>query len=180
MKKGISFLLFNCVIIICIAFVVGLTCLKKSVFGPKTYTDLEPVHQIGLFQNLEIESGSCTFEVPPSVRTPIQPLLRSVLNWYGECALSDETTEALLMNYSWEDWNVSEGEWENAKNNHQTIYYSHFFMFEFDNLKEQYVNNSFLVCHDFDVAQDNSHRIGQLYSYLDINTRTLFFYYSSS
>ena len=172
--------IFASILLVCIVLVVGRICLMRMLYRPRSYYDLKPVQEIGLFQELEIESGSCTFEVPPSVRSLVQPFLRSVTNWYGECVLSKAVTADILQKYNWEAWSISENVWENAKETRQSIAYTHMFMFEFDNLKNQYINKSFLVSYDFDLAQDNSHRIGQLYSYLDIDTRTLFFYYSSS
>ncbi len=150
------------------------------MYLPQKHDNIDPIQEMGLYRNLQIERGECTFEVPPSVRSFVQPFLRSVQSWYGYIVLSDEATDELLHNYCWEKWTISEEEWESGTKDGHLIDYADSFMLQFDFLKKAIMNKQFMVCHDFDQEQDQTHKIGHLFSFFAPDARTIFFYYTSS
>lgn len=158
---------------VCYAAYVGM-------YLPKSFDDLGPVRKIGLFRNLTVEQGSCTYAVPPSVRSPVQPMLRSIQSWYGKCVLSEETAAALLCSYEWEPWRITESQWNHAKETKESLPYTCFYLFEFDALHLELTDKTFLVSQAFDDEQNDSHRIGQLFNFFAPDENRILFYYTAS
>ena len=171
-KKICVFIL--CFMLVCLA---GLLSVRVCMYLPKRYDTIQPVRELGLFQDLQIEDGHCVYEIPPSVRSWLQPFLRPMQSWHGEIYLLQDAASVLLQEYEWIDWHISDKEWLDGMNGAGQIAYSDRFMFEFDSLESKFINNNFLICETFDQQQDQTHRIGQLHSYFDPDKKIILFYY---
>lgn len=100
-------------------------------------------------------------------------------SWYGEIILSDAEKDMLLHRFHWEEWSVSGKEWAYGSAFRIAPDHTNSFLFEFDELKSRLVGQRYLICRDFDVQQDETHRIGELFCFFDADARTVLFYYSS-
>ena len=150
--------------------VAGYFLLPLLIFRPAHLTDADFLHERGMFQNLEIVRCAYTEDLEPEMKRWISLLLPFELSYYGTAELSEESLAELLRDYTWEEYTITEAQWESGD---PAVLSSA--MPCFKNLKSQYVGKTFWVSRDFD--REHMSYGGDGRAYLLPDTHIMYFYY---